>query len=148
MSGHKWTDLTNSYSQTVDRIKAKDINKSARISTIIFSSGAKIFCEDEAPENINKKLPYSGGGTNFNRAFEATIELAQKYISKSIILFIFMTDGQSSYPDAEIAKLSKLQKDNPNMLKFSGIEFGKQCPLMTKIADELKGKTGVAYNAE
>lgn len=59
-----------------------------------------------------------------------------------------MTDGQSSYPAAEIDKLSKLQKDNPNMLKFSGIEFGKQCPLMTKIADELKGKTGVAYNAE
>ena len=42
MSGSSWSNLTNSFTQTVDRIKTNDINNTARVSTIVFSSNARL----------------------------------------------------------------------------------------------------------
>jgi hypothetical protein len=74
--------------------------------------------------------------------------LAQKYITNSIVLFIFMTDGGSSYPTAGVQKLRNIQANNPNKFKYAGIEFNNGSQVMKDIARDLNGKTGVAYNAE
>jgi len=42
MSGSPWNDLSNSFTQTINRIKAKDISNTSRISTIVFSRNARL----------------------------------------------------------------------------------------------------------
>jgi len=73
------------------------------------------------PSSVSKPHYYQGGGTNFDPPFDMAANLAQKYISNSIILFIFMTDGGSSYPVSGVQKLRSLQANNPNRFKYAGI---------------------------
>lgn len=40
------------------------------------------------------------------------------------MVFIFMTDGEDSYPIEGIKALKQLQINNPKMLNYVGIEFG------------------------
>ena len=42
MKGSPWSNLTNSFTHTIDRIKMNDINNTARVSTIVFSSNARL----------------------------------------------------------------------------------------------------------
>ena len=42
MRGSRWNNLINSFTQTVNRIKSRDSNGTARISTIVFCHTARI----------------------------------------------------------------------------------------------------------
>ena len=75
-------------------------------------------------------------------------QVAARYIKNAIVVFIFMTDGGASLPNAGIQALKQLQRDNPNRLKYAGIEFGCSNQVMTIIKNELKGTTGTAYKPE
>lgn len=47
--------------------------------------------------------------------------IAEKYIEKALIVFIFMTDGEASYPAKGVQSLRKLQLKFSNKLKYAGI---------------------------
>jgi hypothetical protein len=59
-----------------------------------------------------------------------------------------MTDGEAYYPTEGIKHLKRLQEENPYMIYFAGIEFKNKMPMMGLIADELQGKSHVAFNPE
>ena len=105
-------------------------------------------CENTDPASVNTHPAYRGGGTNFNEPFEMAATIAERYIDKAIVLFIFMTDGGARYPASGMNSLRKLQADHPGKLRYSGIEFSTHVPILKTIAAELNGKTGVAFNAE
>ena len=75
-------------------------------------------------------------------------QIAGSYITNSTVVFIFMTDGGASYPSNGIQALRNLQSRYPNKMKYAGIEFNSNVPVMNTICQELKGQTGVAYNPE
>ena len=45
------------------------------------------------PNQVNIKLNFEGGGTNFSSAFSTVYDVMIKYIQNECIKFIFMTDG-------------------------------------------------------
>ena len=53
-------------------------------------------------KDINLDLPYKSGGTNFEPPFSLAAELSARYINNFETVFIFMTDGQASYPEQGI----------------------------------------------
>lgn len=59
-----------------------------------------------------------------------------------------MTDGDCSYPSQGIKVLKQLQAQNPGRLRYSGIELASKVEMLKTIAHELKGSSGIAYNAE
>lgn len=74
-----------------------------------------------APALVNTRPCFSSGGTDFDPPFDMAADIAQRYINNSIILFIFMTDGGSSYPSRGIQRLRSLQSSYPNKFKYAGI---------------------------
>ena len=78
-------------------------------------------CEDYNPSQVNPNLSFGGGGTNFDPPFNEAARIARKYIDKSIIVFIFITDGGASYPTKGIQALKSLKISHPKKLYYSGI---------------------------
>ena len=78
-------------------------------------------CEDYNPSQVNPNLSFRGGGTDFDPPFNEAARIAQKYIDKSIIVFIFMTDGGANLPTKGIQALKSLQMTHPDKLHYSGI---------------------------
>jgi hypothetical protein len=99
MIGTPWNNLIQSLKETMEKIKAKDANKNkTKVSLMVFNSNLSMICENEIPSKVNTNPPFKGGGTNFALPFSKAAEIAGKYISNSVIVFIFMTDGGASYP--------------------------------------------------
>ena len=66
-------------------------------------------------------MPFIGGGTNFDAPFNIAAALAEKYITSSSVVFIFMTDGGASYPAKGVAAMKKLRSIYPNKFTYAGI---------------------------
>ena len=92
-----------------------------KISIIKFDTSASIYCENQSPAQVNTNMPCRGGGTDFDPPFNLAASLASNYITSSIVVFIFMTDGGAGYPTNGIAALKRLQIAHPNKLKYAGI---------------------------
>ena len=73
------------------------------------------------PGLVNTNPNFTNGGTSFDPPFDKAADLAQKYINSSIVLFIFMTDGEAQYPVSGIQRLKAIQANNPTRLKYAGI---------------------------
>jgi len=78
-------------------------------------------CENYNPSQVNPNLSFRGGKTNFEPPFNEAAKIAGKYIDKSIIVFIFMTDGGASFPTNGIKALKQLQINHPKKLHYAGI---------------------------
>jgi hypothetical protein len=63
MNGSNWSNLINSFTQTINRIKAKDSNNSARVSTIVFCDTARLEGENLIPALVNTNPHFTCGGT-------------------------------------------------------------------------------------
>ena len=100
-----WSGLMSSFDQTMQTIKNiyQQTNK-AKISIMGFDDHLNLTCENMNPDSITKPS-YTGGGTDFDNPFNKTVELARRYINNSTVVFIFMTDGQASYPTKGIDDL-------------------------------------------
>lgn len=122
MSGTPWSNLIVSLREAVNKIQQNDKNRDImRISIIKFGSLANLYCENASCNQVNLNLPYGGGGTDFDSPFNMAAQLAARYINNSIIVFVFMTDGESGYPNSGVQALKILQRDNPNRLQYAGI---------------------------
>ena len=78
-------------------------------------------CENYNPSQVNPNLSFRGGLTDFDPPFNEAARIARKYIDKSKIVFIFMTDGDANYPWSGVQALKSLQMTHPDKLYYSGI---------------------------
>lgn len=122
MGGSPWQNLLSSFSTTIQKIDALDAgsNKS-RVSLILFASNARVICENYLPSQVNTNPQYGGGGTIFDPPFNEAARIAASYIDHATIVFIFMTDGGSSFPNEGVKALKRLQSSHPNKFHYAGI---------------------------
>ena len=151
MGGKKWNDLKDSLRNVLGEISAS--SQEHIVSIINFSGTANCEFKRQNPNTINiPGLSFMGDGTNFGVAFKEAINLLENDNSKHNIRMIFMTDGNSSYPQDEIYILKTLisrpafyQKKN---FKFYGLGFQCSSPEFDRIVKEFGGEMKFAKDGE
>ena len=140
----------SAFSDTLGKIKTHAGSAGNIFASVInFASNYRIIYEREDVMNINSsKIQYGGGGTYFEPVFQAAYNIAQKTIQNEIILFIFMTDGGSSYPSNEVSQFQQMMKQYPKRFIYSGIECNCSSSVMKNIESALQGRNYVANNLQ
>ena len=101
----------------------KKVNK-AKITFMQFDHEFTIQYENKSAHQINPDTSIScGGGTEFDPTFDYVAQISANYIQSATIVFIFMTDGGSGYPQHGVEAMKQLQAQHPNKFKYTGIEF-------------------------
>ena len=96
----KWPQLIKTTNQIIPTIKTiPNYENNVKISVLTLSNDCKIHQENVSPNTVNfNSIKPRFGGTNFSSAFQTAYTLMTKYINDSMIVFIFLTDGESSLP--------------------------------------------------
>ena len=135
---NKWTDLISSLKEVL-----LDLNGSiSRLSILNFNSSVKLeneFCRlDQIKPDYFDHFKI---GTEFDLAFRATNNLIQKYMHKSNIKIIFMTDGESTFPELEINELIQLKITSLSKfgksIKFFAIPFRCGSSILEQICKKI-----------
>ena len=114
----------------------------AKVTFLQFDQGFTIQYENKSAHQINPDTSIScGGGTDFDPTFDYVAQISATYIQSATIVFIFMTDGGSSYPKRGVDAMKQLQAQHPKKFKYTGIEFQSDADVMKEICAELKGTT-------
>ena len=116
MHGNRWSSLMNAIRKFID------IRKAARtddvVSFVVFSDSAKIELElfkeikllgENHLQQLQNSMPACG--TNFEQAFKMAIDILTSVqrndkVRKLPQIIVFMTDGESAYPQQQILALS------------------------------------------
>ncbi|CAD8169470.1 unnamed protein product [Paramecium octaurelia] len=110
MQGDKWNIAKNGALECIKQLETTDCSK---VSVIIFNQESRVAEECQTPnfKEMNKKIQYMGGGTNFEHPFEQALKLVQKYTGFNKIQILFYTDGQAGYPKATIDQFCQLPQE-------------------------------------
>ena len=57
----------------------------------------------------------------------------RKYVNDSMIVFIFMTDGEDRLPISQINQIKQLRASSKNKIHYCGIEFQNKSNVMQEI---------------
>ena len=104
MSGTPWRQLTECVFKFMDSLEQDSTNP--KLSVIIYNSFSRIAFENKELKNVadlKKLIKYEGGGTDFDAAMRDADKICKNSESEfDEIVFYFMSDGESSYPDQAI----------------------------------------------
>ena len=112
MRGTRWRQLTRTYTAFLEHIQ--DMN-TVIVSTITFDDIAHLFYKELPPREAKMKgdkLPCTWKGTKYSAALKEVIKLLTEcspQYSAYLCNIIFLSDGQSESPTAEMTELVKLK---------------------------------------
>jgi len=144
MKGENWEDLKVALKATLASINT--LNKDNKVTIINFSSSVYIDYENMPPNFVNVDcLRFQNHGTNFAAAFKTGLEQI-KLITGNDISLVFMTDGEDSYPQNEIAQIKRYIegqtfKDLNIKFEFNALGFRCSSTILSDMAKELGGTT-------
>ncbi|CAF1009032.1 unnamed protein product, partial [Didymodactylos carnosus] len=147
MSGDRWTSLIAGVKALISARIASGTDD--RVTIITFASKVKLFCVNEKMKDVDTtKITLSGWGTNFSPAFQSvidTIENAAKArnnlsTSSSKYIIVFMSDGETSYPETEINGLQLMKGDI--IREFWTVALGKG---QVEVLKQINTKMGGTY---
>lgn len=113
---------------------------SSRVTIISYDHTSNVNYDNAVPNsNFAKSIPFTAGGTNFDvplrQALANMKQHEQKY--KSIVLCM-MTDGQASYPNAEVNQIKAV--DFFGKITFKAVAYGGGSNELKRMATELGGE--------
>ncbi|CAD8214264.1 unnamed protein product [Paramecium octaurelia] len=117
MSGSPWNTAKNGCLNCISIIQ-KNLN--ARVSVVIFNSTARIAinCEIVNLVEMEKKIQFNSGGTDFGSAFQQTYNLIVQHqndaFEKTEVLFY--TDGGAAYPKEQVKLFTELPDHQKNRI--------------------------------
>ena len=118
-----------------------------RITIIVFNDNANYAYFNEDIKSIDiKKISFTGGGTDFTKAFDMVIDVMQKVQSQSStsgpsanldFIIVFMSDGQANFPGSQLDTLLTMQT---KINQFWTVALGdRERDILEKITEKMNG---------
>jgi uncharacterized protein YegL len=145
MNGNPWNALLQAVKEFI-KIRI-DSGAADRITIIVFDRNAKCDIFNVEAKAVDfTKIKYTGGGTDFSKAFELVVTTIKNIpLSNSTaqsaqnlpFIIIFMTDGQASHPDKQLDELLTMRT---RINQFWTVAFGAaKMDLLKKINEKMGG---------
>jgi len=145
MNGNPWNALLQAVKEFI-KIRI-DSGAADRITIIVFDSNAKCDIFNVEAKAVDfTKIKYTGGGTDFSKAFELVVTMIKnippsnstaKSAQNLPFIIIFMTDGQASDPDKQLDELLTMRT---RINQFCTVAFGAaRMDLLKKINEKMGG---------
>ena len=145
MRGEPWKNLLEGVKEFI-KIRL-DSGPADRITIIVFNNNANYAYFNENIKNIDiNKIKFTGGGTDFTKAFDIVIEIMRKVQSQSStsgpsanldFIIVFMSDGQANFPGSQLDTLLTMQT---KVNQFWTVALGgRERNILEKITEKMNG---------
>jgi Mg-chelatase subunit ChlD len=141
MKGARWDSVIVGFSACLHRIKQM---KEVIVSAFSFDVKPNPFCRERSPNKAIlalNQIPFTGKGTDYNRALKYAIALANKSKhSDYLICIMFLSDGFGGYPTNCINELKDMRAKGKKILFYTIACDTEEESEMMKMANELQGE--------
>jgi uncharacterized protein YegL len=128
MGGSRWQQLMISYNTFLQQRAASQGQKDI-VSVISYESSARVKFSCQTIETCMQNSGYrnwsmSGGGTDFRQAIRCSIPEMQKSERLGYVpVYIFMSDGQASDPEAEVREMRRCLQHRGFIMHVIGFDY-------------------------
>jgi uncharacterized protein YegL len=149
MAGQRWKDLMEAVEKFLKR--RTELATNDRITIIVFTDSAKVAFFNKEIHDINvEDIKFPAGNTSFSAAFECvydSITIFRGQASSGSVhesfAIIFMSDGESRYPEKELDKLFKVH--GPVIKRFWTIALGGGEASHTQVLADINTKMNGSF---
>ena len=151
MRGKRWKAVTEGYVRCLSALQTME---EIIVSTMTFDHRSNLFGKEKKPAEAlatAKKLPFTGGDTNFGTALKTALDVISKDISEPyanyLSVILLLSDGVGGYPAERVAEILSMRESGKKILFFTIACETEEDQDMVKMAKQLKGEHFKAADA-
>jgi len=141
MKGSRWDSVIVGFSTCLHRIKRMS---EVTVSAFTFDTKPNPFCRERSPRkaiSVLNQIPFTGKGTDYNRALKYSIALINKSkYPDYLVCIMFLSDGFGGYPTNCINELKDMKDKGKKILFYTIACDTEEESEMVKMANELQGE--------